>query len=655
MADKQNNSLHSLSAAGVIITLGIVFGDIGTSPIYVLKAIMGMAIEGNHPVTEELVLGGVSCVFWTLTLVTTFKYVYLALNADNNGEGGIFALYALVRRYKAKWTIIPALIGCAALMADGFITPPISISSAIEGLTILYPKLETVPIVIAIITGIFLIQQFGTNLVGKLFGPVMLVWFLMIGILGFLQIIKSPGVLAALNPMYAINLIFHYDGGFWFLGAVFLCTTGGEAMYSDLGHCGKHNIRISWMMVKVCLLLSYFGQAAFVLMHNTGEYDWRETAPFYAIMSKSFLPFGIAIATGATIIASQALISGCFTLVNEAMKLKLWPNMKVIYPTEQQGQIYIPAINWFIYAGCIVVVLLFRESSRMEAAYGLAITFDMLMTTSLITYLMFIRRKLPVLIWAFFIGFVTIEGSFLIANMLKFTHGGWFAVLIAVVIFTAMYIFNEGKKLRKKHIEFVEIKDYLDDLQDLQNDNSIPKEATNLVFMCNADDKKHIDSNIIYSIFRKKPKRADTYWFVHVDITNEPYGASYNVETIIPKKCIFIRLKFGFKVEHKVHVMFTKILEDMERSGEIDLLSHYPSLRKHGYPADFKYVLLNSKISIDNQLNPWNQFMIKSYNTIKSLSLSTEEDFGLEKTNCRVENIPIRIAQKTHINIERMD
>lgn len=653
MADKHNHSLHVLSSAGVLITLGIIFGDIGTSPIYVLKAIMGMATSGGHQINEDLVFGGVSSVFWTLTIVTTIKYVYLALNADNKGEGGIFALFALVRRYKAKWTIIPALIGCASLMADGFITPPISISSAVEGLTILYPNIETVPIVIGILLVIFMFQQFGTKIIGGLFGPIMLIWFTMIGVLGTIQVIHHPYVLKALNPMYAINMVFNYPGGFWFLGAVFLCTTGAEALYSDLGHCGKQNVRVSWVFVKITLVLSYLGQSAYILSNPTT--NWDEIAPFYAIMPKSFLPIGIGIATAATIIASQALISGCFTLVNEAMKLKLWPNMKVLYPTTQQGQIYIPSINWVLFFGCLAVVMIFRESGKMEAAYGLAITLNMLMTTSLLVYYMFIKRKPPVIIWAFFLFFVSIEGSFFVANLVKFTHGGWFAILIAVVIFGAMYLFNEGKKLRNKHIEFVEIKDYLDDLQDLQNDTTIPKEATNLVFMCNANDKKHIDSNIIYSIFRKKPKRADTYWFVHVDICSEPYGANYTVETIIPGKCFFIRLKFGFKVEHKVHVMFTKIVEDMEKRGEIDLLSHYPSLRKHGYPADFKYVLLNSKVSIDNQLNPWSQFVLKSFNMIKSLSLSTQEDFGLEKTNCRVENIPIRIAQKTHINIERLD
>lgn len=653
MADKIDHGLNKLTAAGALISLGIIFGDIGTSPIYVLRAIMTMAMEGKHAITDELVLGGLSCVFWTLTFVTTVKYVILALNADNNGEGGIFSLYALVRRYKAKWTIIPALIGCATLMADGFITPPISISSAIEGLTIIYPDLQTVPIVLTILFFLFVVQQFGTNRVGVVFGPVMFIWFTMIGTLGLHQVIQNTVVFKALNPYYAFNLVLHYPGGFWFLGAVFLCTTGGEALYSDLGHCGKQNIRFSWGFVKICLLFSYFGQAAFIMSNK--QLDWHVVSPFYSLMPKWFLYIGIGIATLATVIASQALISGCFTLVNEAMKLKLWPNQKIIYPSISQGQIYIPFINWFLFFGCTVVVLLFKESSKMEAAYGLAITIDMLMTTSLLTYYFTVKRKPKLFVYAFFFFFLWIEFTFLSANLSKFAHGGWFALIIAIFIFVTMYLFYLGKKLRNKHIEFVEIKDYLDDLQDLQNDTSIPKEATNLVFMCNANDKKHIDSNIIYSIFRKKPKRADTYWFVHVDITSEPYGAEYSVETVIPQKCFFIRLKFGFKVDHKVHVMFTKIVEDMEKQGEIDLLSHYASLRKHGYPADFKYVVLNSIVSIDNKLNPVEQFLIKSYNFIKGLSIPTEVDFGLEKTNCRVENIPIRIAQKAHINIERVD
>jgi KUP system potassium uptake protein len=638
-----------LSAAGALITLGIIFGDIGTSPIYVMNAIMS-----GHVVSQELVYGGLSCVFWTLMLVTTFKYVYLALNNDNKGEGGTFALYALVRRYKVTWTIFPAIIGCATLIADGFITPPISISSAIEGLRLINPDVPTVPIVIIILVGLFVFQQFGTKVVGGIFGPVMLVWFLMIGVLGAKEIFLNPTVLQALNPYHAINLLVKYPGGFWLLGAVFLCTTGGEALYSDLGHCGKSNIRVSWSFVIIMLLLSYFGQSAYLLRVFDGQHWPEGKSTFYSLMPQWFLPVGIAVASLATIIASQALITGCFTLVNEAMKLRLWPNLKVIYPTTHQGQIYIPGINWFLLLGCIAVVLIFRQSSNMEAAYGLAITINMLMTTLLLTYLMYVQRRSALVVWGLPILFLTIEGTFFMSNVLKFTHGGWFTFLIAVVLFFGMWIFYQARIMRKKHIEFVEIKDYIEALKDLMHDETIPKEANNLVYLSMANDKSHIDSNIIYSIFRKRPKRADIYWFVHVDILNEPFGVSYSVDKVIPGRCFFVRLSFGFKVEHKVNLMFNKIVEDMVKNGEVDELSHYPSLRKHGMPADFKFILLNSRVAIDDALTPFEQFIVKGYRFIKTISLSTAEDFGLELTNVEDEMVPIRIRPSTQINLLRV-
>lgn len=649
MAQSYRSHGHRLSAAGVLITLGIIFGDIGTSPLYVMNAILS-----GHVISPDLVLGGLSCVFWTLMIITTFKYVYLALNNDNKGEGGIFALYALVRRYKVTWTIIPAIIGCATLIADGFITPPISISSAVEGLLILNPDIPTIPIVIGILIALFTFQQFGTKVIGGIFGPVMFIWFAMIGVLGAKEIMLNFSVLQALNPVYAFNLLVKYPGGFWLLGAVFLCTTGGEALYSDLGHCGKSNIRVSWTFVIVCLMLSYFGQAAFLLNNFNGQH-WPETkSTFYSLMPEWFLPVGISVATLATIIASQALITGCFTLVNEAMKLRLWPNLRVIYPTTQQGQIYIPGINWFLLGGCITVVMIFQKASNMEAAYGLAITIDMLMTTSLLTYLMYVRRKPMLVVWAIPIVFLTIEGAFFFSNLLKFTHGGWFTFSIASILFFGMWIFYQARLLRKKHIEFVEIKDYIAPLKDLMQDDSIPKEANNLVYLSMANDKSHIDSNIIYSIFRKRPKRADIYWFVHVDISNEPFGASYRVESVVPRRIFFIRLNFGFKVDHKVNLMFNKIVEEMVKNGEVDELSHYPSLRKYNMPADFKFILLNSRVAIDDALSPFEQFIVKGYRFIKSVSLSTAEDFGLELTNVEEETVPITIAPSTKIDLERV-
>lgn len=649
MAESYRSHGHKLSAAGVMITLGIIFGDIGTSPIYVLNAIVS-----SHTISEELVIGGLSCIFWTLLIITTFKYVYLALNADNRGEGGIFALYALVRRYKVQWLIFPAIIGCASLIADGFITPPISISSAIEGLKLLNPDIPTVPIVIAILVGLFTFQQFGTRIVGGIFGPVMLIWFTMIGILGAKQIFLNPSVLEAVNPKHAIHLLVNYPGGFWLLGAVFLCTTGGEALYSDLGHCGKQNIRVSWVFVIAMLLLCYFGQSAMLLRLYNGQH-WPETqSTFYSMMPGWFLPIGITVATLATIIASQALISGCFTLVNEAMKLRLWPNLKVIYPTTHQGQMYIPGINWFLFFGCVAVVLLFKHSSNMEAAYGLAITINMLMTTALLTYLMYTQRRPTIITWGLSQLFLTIEGAFFVSNLLKFTNGGWFTVLIAAMLFFGMWIFYQARKLRKKHIEFVEIKDYIAPLRELMQDDTIQKEANNLVYLAMANDKSHIDSNIIYSIFRKRPKRADIYWFVHVDITNEPFGATYAVEAVVPRRVFFVRLAFGFKVDHKVNLMFNKIVEEMVKNGEVDELSHYPSLRKYNMPADFKFIILNTRVAIDDALSPFEQFIVKGYRFIKSISLSTAEDFGLELTNVEEETVPIKIAPSSKIELLRV-
>ena len=644
-----SSRLHKISAAGVLITLGIIYGDIGTSPIYVLRAIVG-----GHTITKDIVMGGMSCVFWTLIIITTFKYVYLALNNDNKGEGGIFALYALVKRYKIKWAIIPALLGCSALIADGFITPPISISSAIEGLLILNPEIPTIPIVVIILTALFVFQQFGTKVVGAVFGPIMTIWFIMIGTLGAVELFKHPEVLEALNPWYGINLLVNYPGGFWLLGAVFLCTTGAEAMYSDLGHCGKQNIRLGWSFVIFMLLLSYLGQSAWLMQHEGAFLD-VDASPFYELMPAWFLPVGIIVASMATIIASQAVITGCFTLVNEATKLKLWTNFKVVYPSTIKGQIYLPAINWFLYAGCLTVIAIFKKSSNMEAAYGLTITIDMLMTTLLLATLLTLHRKRRITVTIFLLIFLSMEGAFLASNLLKLSHGGWFTVMVATAIFFATWLFYQGRILRRKHIDYMELDHFTGMLQDLMADDSVPKEATNLVFLARVDDKNHIDSSIYYSIFRKRPKRADVYWIVHVEITNEPYGASYSVKTLIPQHAFLVRLQFGFKVEHKVNFMFRKIVTEMIENGEVDETSRYASLKKHDVPADFKFILLNSRVASDDKLSPWQQFVIKGYRLIKKMGISRAEDFGLEQSNLRVETVPISLGLTADIELESLD
>ncbi|MBX2911914.1 MAG: KUP/HAK/KT family potassium transporter [Cyclobacteriaceae bacterium] len=635
-----------LSAAGVLVSMGIIYGDIGTSPLYVFKAIVGESI-----ITEDLVLGGVSCVFWTLTLITTVKYVYLALNADNKGEGGIFALYALVRRYKAKWVVYLAIIGCATLISDGFITPAISISSAIEGLTINNPGFPTVPIVIIILILLFFFQQFGTSVVGKTFGPIMFVWFITLGVFGMVHLSQNPFVLKALNPMYAINLLVNYPGGFWLLGAVFLCTTGAEALYSDLGHCGKHNIRVGWGFVKLCLLVNYFGQAAWLLSLEGSTLNGQ--IPFYAIVPDGLLIFSIVIATMAAVIASQALISGTFTLVNEAMKLKLWPITKVRYPSQIKGQIYLPTINWVLLAGTILVVLIFRESSAMEGAYGLAITFDMLMTTTLLVYFFTTVKKSRLRSSLLALMFFSIEGMFLVSNLDKFEHGGWFTFMIALFFFSLMFVLVKARGLRDRHTEFVDLKHYVPMIEDLQADTSIPKEATNLVYMAVADSKRSIDSNIIYSIFKKRPKRADVYWFIHVDTVDSPYTSKYSVDTIIPKRCFFVRIKLGFKSDHRVNILFNRILHDLAENGEIDLVSHYDSLKKHSMPADFKFIILHSLASIDSEISTFDSLIIQGYRLIKRLSLSTEEQYGLEMANVEVERVPIMVGPPAKVRIKR--
>ncbi|RZK47031.1 MAG: potassium transporter Kup, partial [Pedobacter sp.] len=527
-----SSDLHSkLSFAGLLITLGIIFGDIGTSPLYVMKAIIG-----SHPIDADVVLGGISCIFWTLTLQTTIKYVIITLSADNHGEGGTFALYALVKRTKVKWLIIPAIIGGSALLADGMITPPISVSSAVEGVRTFYPDLNTVPIVIGILTMLFTIQQFGTKLVGKFFAPIMLIWFVMLGVIGGMETLHNPMVFKALNPYYAFNLLSNYPEGFWLLGAVFLCTTGAEALYSDLGHCGRANIRISWIFVKACLLLNYFGQACYLLQHQGetlealgGNYG----NPFYLMMPTWFKPAGIVIATLAAVIASQAMISGSFTLINEAMRLNFWPKVKIKYPTELKGQLYIPSINWLLLAGCIGVVLHFRESKNMEAAYGLAIVLCMIMTTILLNYYM-IMKRLPWYIFSPIITiYVIIEGAFLVANLDKFPHGGYVSLIISLILMGIMATWFRAKRISKNYTKVVKIEHYKKVLAELSVDLSIPKYATHLVYMTNAGRTDEIEEKVMISILQKRPKRADIYWLVHVNILNEPYRTEYKVTEII--------------------------------------------------------------------------------------------------------------------------
>lgn len=650
MEKKNAGKIAGISLSGLIVTLGIVFGDIGTSPLYVMKAIAG---DGSQ-IETNFILGALSCIIWTLTLQTSIKYVLITLRADNRGEGGIFSLFALLRR-KMQWTFIFAIIGGSALLADGIITPAITVVSSIEGLTLLYPQISVIPIVLLIITLLFLVQQFGTKFIGSSFGPIMFFWFLMLAILGSIQIAKAPEVLKAFNPYYAYLLLEKYPGGFLLLGAVFLCTTGAEALYSDLGHCGLKNIRISWIYVKITLILNYLGQGAWYLWHG-----FDGSNPFYSIMPKWFLMPGIAIATAAAIIASQALISGSFTLISEAISLNVWPKMKKTYPTTIKGQIYISAINWFLYIGCVLVILIFKESAKMEAAYGLSITITMLMTTTLLMFYLMMKKISSYIIALFIFTYLLIEGTFLYANLYKFTHGGWFTILLAGLFFMIMYGWYQARKLRNSFTTFIKLSDYSEVITALSKDKTVSKYSTNLVYITRANNRDEIESKIIYSILNKQPKRADMYWFLHTDILDDPNTFEYEVTHIVPGTIIKIDFRLGFKIEPRINLYFKQVLDEMELNNEIDLTSRYESLRKYNIDSDFLFVIIDRLPNYDVEYSPHDKFIMNLYKVFRRMGISETKAYGLDTSNVIIEKVPLmidksykRIIKRRVVPIER--
>lgn len=652
-------NFNKATPIGLIIALGIVYGDLGTSPLYVFNAIIR-----DRVITPELILGGLSCIIWTLTLQTTVKYITLTLQADNNGEGGIFSLYALIRRQK-KWLVFPAMIGGASIMADGMITPPITVTSAVEGLkqisffsnisgtTIIY-------IVIIILFALFFSQQFGTAKIGKFFGPIMFFWFLMLLVLGGMHLFDNLNIFKALNPYYAIKLLTLYPNGFFILGAVFLCTTGAEALYSDLGHCGRGNIRVSWIYVKISLIINYLGQGAWLLANYKGRVFTKEIMdngfnPFYGIMPDAFKIIGIAIATIAAIIASQALISGSFTLISESIRLNLWPRMKINYPTEERGQLYIPGINTLLLVGCLGVVIYFQTSSNMEGAYGLAITLCMLATSILFANYLVSRRTPKILVYLYLGVYLTIEMSFLVANLVeKFPHGGFVTLIIGGGLFTVMYVWFRARKIKNRYVEFVRLDQYLPTIQELSNDLSIPKYATHLVYLTSANNPKEIEHKIVYSILNRKPKRADIYWFVHVDTQDDPYTADYTVDTIIPNEVIRVELRLGFRMEPRINLMFKKVVQDMVANKEVNITSRYESLQKNNVVGDFQFIVMEKFLSQDNELPFFEKLVMKLYFWIKKVSLGEERGFGLDQSNVIIEKFPLIVAPVRKLKLKRV-
>jgi KUP system potassium uptake protein len=630
---KSDFNSSRITIASLLVALGIIYGDIGTSPLYVLKAIVG-----EHPIDAVLVYGGVSCIFWTLLLQTTIKYVIITLMADNDGEGGVFSLYALVKRY-SKGLVVPTILGATTLLADGIITPPISVASAVEGLEMVIPGLPTVPIVIAILSLLFFFQRFGTQSVGKTFGPIMVLWFSMLFVLGFIQILHYPDVLKALSPRYAWELLTKYPHGFWLLGAVFLATTGAEALYSDLGHCGRNNIRITWAFVKVCLVTNYVGQAAW-LMHQ-GESFLSGRNPFYEIMPSWFLVGGIAIATMAAIIASQALISGSFTLISEAMSLNFWPRVTVRQPTELKGQVYIPSVNTILWFGCILMILYFRNSTHMEAAYGFSITVAMMMTTVLLMYFMLYRKNWNrLLVVGFLLLFGTIELSFFITNVAKIRER-WMFLFFELFIFLVMYTWFYARKINNRFVRFVELGKYTSLIRELSVDDEIPKFATHLVYLTKANNREHIEEKIINSVFSKKPKRADVYWFLHINQVDEPYALSYEVTELVDDKIIKVTISLGFRVQPRSELFFKKIVRELVKNRELNLHIRPDGSTRYNPEPDFKFVIITKFLSVENEFTVKQGLLLNAYFILKRLGQSDEKAFGLDKSDVEVEHVPL--------------
>ncbi len=645
MNSKQSD-ISKVSLMGLIITLGIVYGDLGTSPLYVMKAIVHF---GGGGINFDYITGAVSCIIWTLTLQTTVKYVIITLRADNKGEGGILALYALLKKKKKSLVYIVAIVGASTLVADGIITPSITVMSAVEGLNNFAEGLPIIGIVIGILCCLFIVQQFGTHKIGIVYGPVMLVWFLMLGALGVSQLLHFPQILKAFNPMYAVELLVSSPSGFLLLGAVFLCTTGAEALYSDLGHCGIKNIRISWIFVKAMLILNYLGQGAWIL--TTENYTDN---PFFGIMPSWFLIVGVGISTAAAIIASQALISGSFTIFNEAMSLNFWPRQHILHPSDVRGQLYIPFVNWSLLAGCIAVVLIFQNSTNMEAAYGLAITITMLMTSVLLLYYMKSMRYPLALRVAFVVVFFSLEGVFLVANMFKFMDGGVLTLALAGLVFMVMYVWYNGRKIKNKYIRFFKIQDYAQLLIDIKNDASVPKCATNLVYVSKADLPTDIEGKILFSIVNKEPKRADHYWLLHVHYVDEPYTCEYSFQEIIPKTLYRVELRVGFRVEPQVNLRFHQVVEELIKSGEADGRSGYASLQQHNVRGDFKFIVIHRVHSYEYGFSVRQKALMKLYNVFSHIGISEVNAYGLDISNVQIELVPLKVEQQRRSNLVRV-
>lgn len=642
-----------LTAMGVLVSLGIVFGDIGTSPLYVMKAIVNAFKGGSAMPFDEYIEGALSCIIYTLTFQTTIKYVIIALRADNKGEGGILSLYSLVKRLKKKWLYVIAIIGASTLVADSVITPSLTVMSAVEGLKIFSPNTPVVAITLVILAIVFFVQQFGTASIGKFFGPVMVTWFLVLGISGSVHIFDHIDILKAFNPYYAYNLITHSPSAIIIMGAVFLCTTGAEALYSDLGHCGKQNIRVSWGFVKVMLILNYLGQGAWLLdnYHKVAE----GVNPIFGILPEWAVLPGVILATAAAIIASQSVITGAFTMFSEAMSVTFWPNQQIDYPSGIKGQMYIPRVNWGLMALCFMVVIYFQKSEAMEAAYGLTITVTMLMTTILLFFWLRRTKAYKYFAVGFIIVYLSIELGFFYANVIKFFDGGWLTMVLGGFIAVCMYAWYNGRLIKAKFIKFIKLDKYVPVIKDLKLDETIPKYATNLAFLSRAKREDEIEAKIIYSILRKQPKRADHYFILNIINQEDPYTFKYNVDEIMPGTIYRVNFLLGFKIDRRINDYFDQVLSDLMEEDVIPSRSPHPSLRAHNVPPDLKYVIIDNTYINDTLLTVKEKLTLNIYNFVKYIGSDDFKAWGVSPHNVVVESAPLLDQKIVTKKIQQVD
>ena len=670
-AASSNESTHAashmipVSISAMLVTLGVVYGDIGTSPMYVTKALVA-GNGGIGSVTQEFVLGALSLVIWTVTLLTTVKYVLISLRADNHGEGGIFALYSLVKRC-GKWLIVPAMLGGAALLADGILTPAVTVTTAIEGLRTI-PAMHAllgddqgnvVLITLAIIIVLFLVQRIGTSKIGRAFGPIMTIWFLFLGITGLIFVAQNPVVLLALDPIRGISFLLspNNHAGIMILGSCFLATTGAEALYSDMGHVGRGNIYATWPFVKICLLLSYMGQGAWLLM-NAGDPTLaaiNDLNPFFQMLAPAVRPVAVGLSTLAAIIASQALITGAFSLVSEAIRLDLMPHMQIFYPAETKGQLYIPMVNNVMLVGCVIVVLLFQSSAHMEAAYGLAITITMMCTTVLLSFYLKSERKQRVLPIVFAAFFLMLEGFFFASSLTKFFHGGYFTLALAALIMGIMLCWYNGTAVERRQATLLPLRSYLPQLERMRDDERYERVSDNVVYLTKDTNTDYIDRDIVYSILDKHPKRARAWWFVNVETMDDPHTFAYSVETFGTDYVFRVHLYLGYKVNQRVNAYLRQVVQDLARTGELPPQVHdYSVYKDPGNIGTFKFVLIRKMLAPESDVEPGERTAITLKYIIRRAAGSPVRWYGLENTNVSYEYVPLFTRFKTADRMQRL-